>query len=131
MPLVVWTSRLGVADPDALDVSRKGGDPLGVRFAPSWGILRSILALRRAGGESAEQWAEYERKYLNELCWRYRDDQAPFLALLACPRVVLQCYCAGDPARCHRTVLAGALVRMGATYMGELPARWQDQDLFE
>lgn len=36
-------------------------------------------------------------------------------------RVVLACLCQGDPAHCHRTVVASLLGKMGAIVRGELP----------
>lgn len=50
MALRVFTARLGYRGADRLDVTRKGADPVGVIYAPSWAILRPALdALRLAG----------------------------------------------------------------------------------
>ena len=119
MPLVIYTARLGEHGvPDALDVSRKGGHPLGVKFAPSWNILRPILRLRKLGGESPGEWAEYVDAYTREMRNSYRTDRATFDELLTRERVVLQCYCP-NPYRCHRMTLALILVKLDAEYRGE------------
>jgi uncharacterized protein YeaO (DUF488 family) len=118
----MYTGRVGAyKGPDGLDVSRAGGHPLGVAFAPSWALLRPYLARRRQGLSSAEAdaaWAAYELAYLAELRARYRADRSPWAALLARPETTLLCHCVG-PARCHRSALARVLIRVGATYEGE------------
>ena len=48
----------------------------------------------------------------------YRENRERWAALLARPEATLLCFC-NDPARCHRTVLARLLVKLGATYCGE------------
>jgi 5-methylcytosine-specific restriction endonuclease McrA/uncharacterized protein YeaO (DUF488 family) len=124
-PCRVFTGRVGAyRAEDGLDVSRAGAHPLGVAFAPSWGLLRPYLARRRqrrSSAEAAADWARYEAAYLAELRARYRADRAPFAALLARPEVTLLCHCPG-PEQCHRGSLARVLVKLGAVYEGERPA---------
>ncbi len=119
MTLLVHTSRVTYAGPDRLDVTRKSGDPT---FAPSWAILRPMLALRRAEGAMsvAYAWPRYVRDYTAEMRTSYRLNRAVWDVLLARESATLLCYCT-DAAHCHRTVLAGILGKMGATVRGERP----------
>lgn len=146
MPLIVYTARISTRDPDRFDITRKSGGDLGLPFAPSWTILGPALEARRkserlgqgpwnedADGADAEQahddareildaaWALYVPAYLAEMRISYRRLRPAWSALLARPRVVLVCYCT-DAARCHRTLLAGILGKLGADVRGELPA---------
>jgi uncharacterized protein YeaO (DUF488 family) len=111
----VHTARITYAGPDRLDVTRKSGDPT---FAPSWAILRPMLALRRAGGDELAAWPRYVTDYTAEMRASYRSQRAAWHALLARDEVTLVCYCT-DPVHCHRTVLAEILGKLGATVRGE------------
>lgn len=148
MPLEVWTARVSSRDPDRFDVTRKSGVGDGLAFAPSWAILAPALGeMRKATRlrEIADQlsgverevhrngtiqsamdierraWAAYVHAYTDEMRASYRVRRSAWEKLLARPRVVLVCYCV-DSARCHRTVLAGILGKLGADVRGELPA---------
>lgn len=115
--LHVFTSTLGYDGPDRLDVSRKGGDPFGVVFAPSLALLRSYQALKRAGRADRAAWAGYEAAYRIEMTASAVVYPARWEQLLA-REVVTLCYCwSGGP--CHRRVLADVLVARGAIYNGE------------
>lgn len=41
--LTVYTARITYTGPDRLDITRKGNDPIGVAFAPTWAILEPAL----------------------------------------------------------------------------------------
>lgn len=119
MTLLVHTARVTYSGPDRLDITRKSGDPT---FAPSWSILRPMLALRREQGPVAVAyvWPQYAADYTTEMRASYREHRAAWDALLARDEVTLVCYCT-DPMHCHRTVLAEILGKLGATMRGERP----------
>ena len=119
MSLQLYTAKMGWRGPGALPVTRYiVNDALGVRFAPSKSLLDKYLCIRKAGLETDETWAEYELAYTKEMRALYKLDQGPFCTLLAYPEATLLCFCE-NPERCHRTVLARLLVKLGATYHGE------------
>lgn len=119
MSLQVHTARMGWRGPGALPVTRYiVNDPLGLVFAPSKSLLDRALRIRKAKLETDETWAEYEAAYTKEMRASYRENRERWDALLAWPEATLLCFC-NDPARCHRTVLARLLVKLGATYQGE------------
>jgi uncharacterized protein YeaO (DUF488 family) len=72
-----------------------------------------------AAKKGALSWPEYVERYTQIMRRSYRDNRPVWDMLLQAPRVVLVCYCT-DPATCHRTVLARILVRLGASYYGEI-----------
>jgi hypothetical protein len=116
----IWTARVNYRGPDRLDITRKSAGPSGLPFAPSWAILGPALARRRAGDVEAiaNAWPQYAADYTAEMRRSYVEQRAAWDQLLARSEVTLVCYCT-DPAHCHRTVLAGLLVKAGATYHGE------------
>ncbi len=145
MSLTVHTARVSYGGADRLDVSRKSAGPDGVAFAPSWAILRPALDLMQNASAtlsfakldppkaSADEvkfaaivqhsaWALYSAAYAAEMRESYRTQRAAWDALLARESVTLVCYCT-DPARCHRTLLAGILAKLGATVAGERGGR--------
>lgn len=117
MTLRVYTARIDYDGHDRLDVTRKSAEA-GLPFAPSWAILRPMLALRRRGGDERSAWLEYVADYTEEMRSSYRERRLAWEALLAHDEVTLLCYCT-DPAHCHRTVLAGILGKLGADVRGE------------
>ncbi len=142
VPLMVYASRIGTRDPDALNITRGSGAREGLVWAPSWEILRPALDARRhvealrevADGDSevaglaadeaamawAEAWEAYVPAYIAEMRQNYRRHRAAWDALLAKPRVVLACYCTSQ-TECHRYLLgAHILPRLGAVWCGEL-----------
>jgi uncharacterized protein YeaO (DUF488 family) len=124
----LWTARLSTRDPDAVNVTRKSGDPV---FAPSWELLRTALVIRQSGRTSTDdEWKDYAAKYLREMSLSYARHRGHWDQLLARQRAVLTCYCT-NPERCHRRVLAHVLEKLGATYHGELPDGAEaERDLF-
>jgi hypothetical protein len=119
LPLLVYTSRITYRGQDRLDITRKSAGPEGLPFAPSWGILSPVLKLRRAGQTfGSDFWDGYCSAYRDEMRASYRSHRGAWDALLARDEVTLCCYCT-DPERCHRTLLAGYLSRLGATVVGE------------
>ena len=113
MPLQIYTARISYGGPDRLDVTRKGGSI----FGPSWDLLN-------AAKSGAISWERYVPLYHVEMRASWRQHEDDWLELLRRDRVVLCCYCT-DPERCHRTILAGLLVKAGehvglpAEYLGE------------
>lgn len=98
MPLHVYSARIGIRDPDALDVTRTTGQGLGVAFAPSAHLLADVLAARREsqrlrdgamplfeGAEGMERrlreaesieeaaWQRYVPRYLDQMRASYAD----------------------------------------------------------
>lgn len=145
MTLHVYGARLGTRDPDRLDVTRKGNDPVGVVFAPSETILRAALDLRYLSRDlagvaewqcpddglratllaapariAAAMWALYSPAYVAEMRENYRRDRSPWERLLARDRVVLTCFCVA-PTQCHRYLLGATLLpKLGAVWCGEV-----------
>lgn len=107
-----------------LDVSRMTGD---VVFAPSWDLLRPQLDLRRRGLEDEAAWQRYVDAYVEEMRSSWRRYRRRWLEVVAVPETTLKCYCVRRwLPRCHRVVLAGLLVKVGAAvgtnvqYLGEV-----------
>ena len=137
MTLIVHTARVSYDGADRLDVTRKSAGPDGIVFAPSWAILRPALKAREVADwllkaslwerEAAERiereaWEAYVPAYIAEMRESWRANRHTWRALLARESVTLVCYCT-DPARCHRTPLAGILAKLGATVAGERGSR--------
>lgn len=143
--LEAYSSRIAYGGPDRLDVTRAGGDALGLTFAPSWAILEPALEARRRAGAAVQAslfdaagqgagrqdvaygaaWRDFREAYLAEMRASFKAHRAAWLELLGRPRVVLVCYCV-DGARCHRHLLrAEILPRLGAVDRGELPPTWR------
>ncbi len=127
--MILHTARVSCRDPDALDITRGSADKAlrarkaapGEFLAPSAQLVFPTLrALREAasGGEREAIWAGYVAAYRAEMLTSWKLRRAEWEALLRRPRVVLCCFCA-DPQRCHRTLAAGFLGKLGADYRGE------------
>lgn len=86
-------------------------------FAPSWALLGPALKLRDSGGLTAADWERYREGYRAEMLDSYKRNRPVWDGLLQRSAVTLCCYCA--TAECHRVLLAGFLVRLGAIYAGE------------
>ncbi len=115
----VHTARISYRGADRLDVTRKSAGPDGVAFAPSGRILWPMINLRRtAPGMVDSVWPDYVEAYTAEMRTSYRERRPAWDALLARDEVTLVCYCT-DATRCHRTVLAAILAKLGATLRGE------------
>lgn len=145
MTLNVYAARIGTRDPDRLDITRKGNDPVGVVFAPSETILRAALDLRYLSRDlagatewqcpddglraallaapsriTAAMWALYAPAYVAEMRQSYRRDRGPWDRLLSRQRVVLACYCT-DAEHCHRRIFGAVILpKLGAVWCGEL-----------
>lgn len=141
MALQVFTARLGYRGPLRwLDVSLQGNtrrvdqgqpggqDGLGFWLAPSPQLLYPYLSKRRFNKLTSDDWPRYVEGYTALMRERYRDPRTRrvFDELLAREHVVLLCFCT-DAAQCHRRVLAGILVKLGAVDQGEIevPAKTQ------
>lgn len=132
MPLLVRTSRVSYSGLDRLDITHKSARGIGRAFAPSWRILEPALRARRnadglrgAGKDAAAErlegaaWERYSEAYRAEMRQSYEAQRPAWTTLLARPSATLVCYCT-DPKRCHRTLLAGYLERLGAKVVGEV-----------
>jgi hypothetical protein len=139
--LRVATARVSYGGEDRLDITRSTATAEGLPFAPSDAILwpakrelKAADAVERSGDRAAAEamraatWAWYEPRYRAEMRAGYgkRTKPGPHRAawerLLARERVTLVCYCT-NPSRCHRTLLSGMLVALGAEPEGERPAQ--------
>lgn len=117
----VWTARISYSGRDRLDVSRKGNDPVGVLFAPSWTLVHPFLEQRRAGFALTEAgWQRYVDDYTAEMRASYRAHRTIWDEVLARESVTLACFCT-DATKCHRTVLASLFRSLGANVCGERP----------
>ena len=123
----VWTARVSYRGRDRLDISRKSGDETGIVFARSWELLGPYLALRKIAPINEQDWQRYTEAYTQEMRTSYRRHRTVWEAVLEgnatlagpdSPTVTLCCYC-NDPSRCHRTILAGILGKLGASVMAE------------
>lgn len=121
MTLTVYTARITYRGADRLDVTRGSAGPDGLPFSPSPKILWPMIKLRRERGVIAEReaWPKYAADYTAEMRASYRDNRPAWDALLARDEITLCCYCSGDPAFCHRTLLAEILGKLGANVCGE------------
>lgn len=123
--MLAYTAPIGYLGPDRIDVTRGTGTSAGILFAPSWEILRPAKRRLNAGTMTPALWNAYAVAYTDEMRRCYRNNPEAWAKLLERPRAVLVCYCDIRPPRppwCHRRVLAGILVKLGATDAGELPA---------
>ncbi len=127
----LWTAPYRTRDADRLDITRAGCDKAmraqkaapGEFLAPSGGLVFPALEAMRAAADAAERdaiWAAYAEAYRLEMLTSWRIRRREWDALLVSARAVLVCFCR-DPQRCHRTLVAGFLARLGADYRGELP----------
>lgn len=129
MTLQVFTSR-PCGDPDALDITRGTADRMrnagkpspGEFLAPSAALVFPVLRLMKAAQTDVRRdaiWASYVQSFRLEMLASYEGRRAEWEALLARPRTILTCFCT-DPNRCHRTLVAGYLARLGAVNCGEI-----------
>ena len=125
MTLLVSTGRMGIRDPDYLDVTlqgnmrradqgeRGGHRGVGIVFAPSPELLYPFLSKRRHGGLTELDWDDYRLRYRAEMRAGYKHHRSAWELVLSWDRVVLLCFCS-DPIRCHRFLLADYFVALGA-----------------
>lgn len=107
--LKVWTGRVGAhRGSDGLDITVKSGDKV---FAPTWSMVMDYKACKITD-------AQYTDAYLAMMRQSYFECRGRWDELLAMDEVTLLCYCKAG-LFCHRTLLAGILVKLGATYLGE------------
>lgn len=149
MTLLACSSRISSTDADRLDITIAGQHPIGVVFAPSSPLFKMVKNAMREADELERQagdlyssfygqraglldeaealrtttWAHYEPAYVAEMRESYRKHRGTWDALLARPRVVCCCFCVltpDKPQRCHRVLLRGILVKLGAVDGGEI-----------
>lgn len=148
MTLHVRTAQLRYRGEDRFDITRKSGGKTGLPFAPSWSILGPALKVRQEGQRAIEfaknaeplhplhaervRGAERKAARLEQEAWdtyvpAYRAEMQQskihnfnaWRELLARDSVTLVCYCA-KRSLCHRVLLAGMLVELGAVDEGEV-----------
>ena len=111
--LKIWTSSIKTfRGQNGLDVSVKGGDPIGRIFAPTW---RIVIGVKQ--GTLTER--DYELEYHRLMLESYSQHRDVWDSLLAKDEVVLLCYCKKG-AFCRRLLLAQYLQKLGGDYCGEL-----------
>lgn len=99
---------------------RREAERLRARAGDLFGGEDPAALLARADALEAEAWAWYAPRYREEMLTSWRARRGAWDALLARRRVVLACVCPTE--QCHRRLLAGFLVRLGAVDGGELAA---------
>ncbi len=144
--VIIHTARVDYRGADALNVSRAGCDAYalahggaaapGAPFAPSWDVVRPMLAvrttcatLRRAGHArsadvlEAEAWETYRTAYRREMAASFRACRGPWVELLTRPLVTLTCTCnvPPRPGWCHRFYLAAHVFPRIAARIGGSP----------
>ena len=107
--LKVYTSRISYRGKDRWDITVQTGSKI---FAPSWDLVMGIKK-----GQITEK--QYTDAYLLMMKESYKKNRKEWDDLLAKDRIVLVCYCPAG-AFCHRYLLANILVKLGATYEGEI-----------
>lgn len=118
---------------------REGAPFLGEPCAPSPALLhRALVEMRGAGKEKDLPFMRYRDGYPDGMPgfmaeFRARVKAEPLILgwLLARQKLILQCVCPSARAPiCHRSLVAHALVKCGARYMGELGSS-PEEPLFE
>lgn len=145
--LVVWTARVSYGGTDRLDITRKSGGEEGAPFAPSALLFERMRSAREEAkalpSEEAQRllgraWTLYETDFIAEMrvsfgiherSWRASEHAAyargarahapAWKKLLARESATLVCFCT-DPLRCHRTLVARVLGKLGADVRGEV-----------
>lgn len=107
--LKVYTSTIRYSGPDRFDITVKSGERA---FAPTWNMVMG----HKKGAIDAD---EYVSMYHELMRGTYRNERGKWTELMARDRVVLVCFCPPH-AFCHRLLLADILVKLGATYEGEV-----------
>lgn len=135
--MILFTARYSVSDADRLDITRAGCDRARKEGKPTPGeflapaasiVFPTLAAMKRAksGADRERIWAHYEASYHHQMVAAYRLRRVEWALLLVRPRVVLVCFCA-DPSRCHRTLAASYLAKLGADYRGEIKASCEER----
>ena len=114
--LKIWTAQMHKTkgkDWPVLDITVKSKDPFGKYFAPTWGIVMDIK-----NGKINEE--EYTIQYHQQMLNSYEKHRDKWEELLERNAVVLMCFCKAGQF-CHRHLLTEYLIKLGATYEGEIP----------
>lgn len=116
----VWTAGPGYLGKDGLDIS--GGNlwlPRAEHFFPDDAIMWGKY-MTRFDGHPAER-DKFVQRYLEKLRDLYRSQKHLWDSLLAHEEITLVCaYCEKKHHKdCHRVVMAQAMGKLGAKYMGE------------
>ena len=110
--LNVYTSNISYSGEYRLDISVKSCTDDGSIFIPTWKMVTEYKA-----GNITQ--AEYTDQYYNLMRNSYNRYKQQWDHLLCQDKVVLVCYCKSYEF-CHRRLLAAILIKLGATYKGEI-----------
>lgn len=112
----VYTSRINVKTKHTdLNITRGSGEGYGLKFAPTWSIIRKLKK-----NEITKD--EYKARYLSQLrvSYSYVENESAWEYLLSLDDVVLKCYCSPQ-SFCHRYILADVLSSsFGFKYLSEI-----------
>lgn len=111
--LDVYTSQYNYKGENRLDITIKGGDPLGKYFAPTWELLMNYKNKRITKDQYTSIYYDLMRK-------RYLENNKPFNELLSRKKIVMVCFERPEEGFCHRYILSNILSKLGAQYRGEL-----------
>jgi len=112
MTLKIETAQYNYDGVDRLDITVKTGLQM---FAPTWDMVNKY----KSGKISKE---DYKKEYLEKMRKSYKTYRAEWDWLLKREHVVLVCFCKPKDF-CHRVLLAEILVKLGATYLGEIETK--------
>jgi hypothetical protein len=129
--VTIHTARYNYRGADRFDITfrgarearKRGLDAPGEPFAPPGWLLHyakgyGVALPQGVAPPTGDLFAWYAEHYLTAMRASYKVHRPAWDALLGREEATLVCFCA-DPAQCHRGLLAGILVRCGATYLGE------------
>ena len=108
---IIYTAQYHYSGPDRLDITVKGGDPIGRVFAPTWDMVNGIKK-----GTLSE--AEYEKMYWAMMAESRNHHPGTWQQVWEMSEVTFVCFCPKN-AFCHRNVLKDIFVAMGCQYGGE------------
>lgn len=112
--LDIWTSQIAYRQRgNELVVNSTAGSGTGVGdvFSPGWEL---VMASKR--GEIS--WEEYTERYIALLREKWQTHRSAFEEVCKAGEIVLVCYCGRKKAgkKCHRYLLADALLKAAATF---------------
>lgn len=108
--MIVYTSRYDYCGSDRLDITRKGN--VERAFMPTWSMIRDHK--NKIISDS-----DYIERYYKLMRWSYKKYRSRWDDILNSERVTLVCFCKAGHF-CHRYILKDILVKLGATYGGEI-----------
>lgn len=102
----------GYPQPDFIDITVKGGHPVGKVFAPNWDMVMGY----KKGKYDVEA---YSKMYWQRMRHSWVQNKPVWKYVLSRREVVFLCYCKAE-AFCHRKELVKIFTKLGAQYMGEM-----------